>query len=308
MLGVEIQCRTSNYLLVLVDGRTTRSIRRWKTTDYRWKQDRDIDENSGTCRVSVSEAARYAKDTTKQVIPVTAEVPDAADSLNIEFERVKLKQEAATARDEGRLAEEAEGRELPERPLLEQKTLECAKENPSDLGTKVPENEPKSDHVSRLGIVAAISRFAVLWTTRAKLNCLDDSCKLTRADSASDEAIVSGYWFKRWNGESDWNGESGWNGGSDWISLCIRDKCWSRRSSRRSDAGLACGHEQIQRVESANAAQHRGAVERPRSKEREECASSRVAYARCAQVGETEHVSQQEYSISTSTGHGPKLV
>ena len=243
-----------------------------------------------------------SRDTINQVIPVTAEVPDAADSLNIEFERVKLTQEAAIARDEGRLAEEAEGRELPERPLLEQMTLECAKENPSDLGTKVPENEPRSDQVSRLGIVAVISRFAVLWTTRAKWDCLDDTCKLTRTDSASDEAIVSGYWFKRWNSESDWNG------GSDWISLCIRDKCWSRRSSRRNDAGLACGHEQIQRVESANAAQRRGAVEHPRSEEREECASGRLAYAQCAQVGETEHVSQQEYSISTSTGHGPKLV
>ena len=103
-----------------------------------------------------------------KVIPVTAEVPDAADSLNTEYERVKLAQDAAIARDEGRLAEEAEGKELPERPLLEQTTLECAMENPSDLGTKVPENEPKSDQVSRLGIVAAIRRFAVLWTTRAK--------------------------------------------------------------------------------------------------------------------------------------------
>ena len=252
--------------------------------------------------MSASEAAKYVKDTINQVIPVTAEVPDAADSLNIKFERVKLTQEAAIARDEGRLAEEAEGRELPERPLLEQMTLECAKENPSDLGTKVPENEPRSDQVSRLGIVAVISRFAVLWTTRAKWDCLDDTCKLTRADSACDEAIVSGYWFERWNSESDWNG------GSDWISLCIRDKCWSRRSSRRNDAGLACGHEQMQRVESANAAQRRGAVEHPRSKEREECASGRLAYAQCAQVVDTEHVSQQEYSISTSTGHGPKLV
>ena len=62
---------------------------RWETSDCRWKQDRDVDENSGTCRVSVSEAARYVKDTTKQVIPVTDEVPDATDSLNIEFERVK---------------------------------------------------------------------------------------------------------------------------------------------------------------------------------------------------------------------------
>ena len=65
---------------------------------------------------------------------------------------------------------------------------------------------------------------------------------------------------------------------------CIRDKCWSRRSR------LACCREQVQRVESANAVQRRGAVEHPRSKEREECASGRLAYARCAQVGETEHV------------------
>ena len=67
------------------------------------------------------------------------------------------------------------------------------------------------------------------------------ACELTRADSASDEVIVSGYWFKRWSGESDWNC------GNDWINLHIRDECWSRRSSRRNDAGLACGHERIRR-------------------------------------------------------------
>ena len=61
-----------------------------------------------------------------------------------------------------------------------------------------------------------------------------------------------------------------------------------------------------ERVESAIAAQRRGAVEHPRSEERKECASGRLACAQCAQVGETERVSQQE--CSTSTGHGPKLV
>ena len=40
-------------------------VSRWETSDCRWKQDRDIDENSGTCRVSVSESARYVKDTTE---------------------------------------------------------------------------------------------------------------------------------------------------------------------------------------------------------------------------------------------------
>ena len=57
-----------------------------------------------------------------------------------------------------------EGTELPERPLLEQTTLECAKENPIDIGTMVQENELRSDRVSRLRIVAVISRFAVLAT------------------------------------------------------------------------------------------------------------------------------------------------
>ena len=141
-------------------------VSRW---GRRWKQDRDVDENSGTCRVSVNEVARCVKDTTEQVTPATAEVPDATDSLNNEFERVResgeqffgahdvleqLTQTVAIAHDEGRLAEEAEGRELPESLLLEQTTLECAKENPSDLGTMVPESEARSDQVSRLEAVA----------------------------------------------------------------------------------------------------------------------------------------------------------
>ena len=295
-------------------------VGRWETSDCRWKQDRDIDESSETCRVAVNEAARYVKDTAEQVIPMTAEVPDAVENLNNEFERVKeseeqflgfhdvlepLTQKVAIPRDEGRLAEEAvlkakSACENPEWLLLELTTLECAKKNPSDLGTRIPESEARSDRVSRLGSVTVTSRFAVLWMTRAKWNCLGDTCELTRAGSASDEVIVSGYWFKRWNGASDWNG------GNDWINLHINDECRSRRSSRRNDAGLAWDHEQIQRVESAIAAQRRGAVEHPRSEERKKCASGRLACAQCAQVVETERVSQQEYS--TSTCHVQKLV
>ena len=56
-------------------------VSRWETSDCRWKQDRDIDENSETCRVAVNEAARYVKDTAEQVIPVTAEVPDATEKV-----------------------------------------------------------------------------------------------------------------------------------------------------------------------------------------------------------------------------------
>ena len=41
----------------------------------------------------------------------------------------------------------------------------------------------------------------------------------------------------------------------------------------------------------------------PKIENRRECASGRLAFTQCAQMGETENVSQQEYS----TGHRPKL-
>ena len=52
-------------------------VSRWEASDCRWKQDRDIDENSERCRVAVNEAVRYAKNTAEHVIPVSTEVPDA---------------------------------------------------------------------------------------------------------------------------------------------------------------------------------------------------------------------------------------
>ena len=82
-----------------------------------------------------------------------------------------MTRKVAIARDEARLAEEAvltsesRGRERPKKLLQEQTTLECATENPSDHGTKIPENEARSDRVSRQGIVAVISRFSVFWMT-----------------------------------------------------------------------------------------------------------------------------------------------
>ena len=49
---------------------------------------------------------------------------------------------------------------------------------------------------------------------------------------------------------------------ADSVSKFMR-KCWSRRSSREKNAGLACGHEQLKRVESADSAQRRDTVECP---------------------------------------------
>ena len=56
-------------------------------------------------------------------------------------------------------------------------------------------------------------------------------------------------------------------------------------------------------MESADAAQRWGAVEHPKARNREECASGRMACAQCAQMGEAESVSQQE----DSTSHGTRL-
>ena len=52
---------------------------------------------------------------------------------------------------------------------------------------------------------------------------------------------------------------------ADSVSKFMR-KCWSRRSSHENNAGLACGHEQVKRLESADAAQRRGTEECPRQK------------------------------------------
>ena len=51
----------------------------------------------------------------------------------------------------------------PAVPVMEPTTLECAKENPRYLGTRIPESESRSDRVSRFGIVSVACRFAVLW-------------------------------------------------------------------------------------------------------------------------------------------------
>ena len=43
--------------------------------------------------MAINDAARDAKDTAEQVIPVTAEVPDAPENLDNEFKHVKESEE-----------------------------------------------------------------------------------------------------------------------------------------------------------------------------------------------------------------------
>ena len=76
---------------------------------------------------------------------------------------------------------------------------------------------------------------------------------------------------------------------ADLVSMFVK-KCWSRRMSRENTAGLACGHEQVKRVESVDAAPTPRHSRVPEIEHRRECASGRLTCTLCAQMGETENV------------------
>ena len=89
---------------------------------------------------------------------------------------------------------------------------------------------------------------------------------------------------------------------ADSVSKFMR-KCWSRRSSRENNAGLACGHEQVKRLESADTAKSSA---RNRKSQRVRVRS--IACTQCAQIGETRNVPQQDRVNGTqSTGDRPRF-
>ena len=66
---------------------------------------------------------------------------------------------------------------------------------------------------------------------------------------------------------------------------------------------MLVGHEQVKRVGVGGCGPTPRRSRVPKIESRRECASSRLAFTQCAQMGETENVSQQE----CSTGHRPRL-
>ena len=142
-----------------------------------------------------------------------------------------------------------------------------AKENLNNLDTKALGREVISSCASGYlrGVVVAI----LVRTINANSNEFENGCHLKQAKDTKTGVAST----------------------ADSVSMFMK-KYWSRRSSRENNAGLACGHEQVKRVESADAAQRRGTVECPR-----------LACTQCAQMDETENVLQHEYS----TGHRPRL-
>ena len=121
-----------------------------------------------------------------------------------------------------------------------------AKENLNNLDAKALGREVISSCASGYVTISAITLRGVVVailvrTINANSNELENGCHLKQAkDTKTGVASVT-----------------------DSVSKFM-EKCWSRRSSRENNAGLACGHEQILRVESADAAQRRGTVECPR--------------------------------------------
>ena len=201
-------------------------------------------------------------------------VPDTIDSINNEAkvhekdqgEKLlgarkaleSLTQKVAIAHESGRRAEEAiavaefafaSPGEPPDKMSPGQDALENAKESPSDLGTRVLEREAMPSRVSKYGVVAVISRLATPWSTRVQWSSLGIICGLARTASASNEVIVSGYWPKRGNGTTTGVVEV-----ADSIPSSAV-KAGAGGAVARAMLVLACGHEQLQRVESAHAAQ-----------------------------------------------------
>ena len=130
------------------------------------------------------------------------------------------------------------------------------KENLNNLDTKALGREVISSYASGCVTIPAIALggvLAAIWvrTINANSDEFEDGLKRvkdTKTGVASTAGSVSKFMWK----------------------------CWSRRSSRENNAGLACGHEQVKRLESADAAQRRGTVECSRQKIEKEYAQRLV--------------------------------
>ena len=123
-----------------------------------------------------------------------------------------------------------------------------AKENLNNLDTKALGREVRSACASGYVTVPAIAMGGVL------------AAILVRTINANSDEFENGCRLKRVK-----DTKTGVASTADSVSMFTK-KCWSRRSSRGIDAGLACGHGHVKRMESADAAQRRGTVECPREK------------------------------------------
>ena len=189
-----------------------------------------------------------AEDGAERGVQVVEEVPDTIDSLNNEVKCARPVFVDPRSR----------GREPPDKISQELATFENANESPSNLDTRVLERDGMPSRVSKPGVATATSRLAVPWTTHTQWSYLGFICGLARTASASDEVIVNGHLSKRVNGTT-----TGVMEATDSISTFAVNA--GAGGAVAGDAGLACGHEQAQWLESAEAAQRCSAVEHPKA-------------------------------------------
>ena len=247
----------------------TRYVDRREARVQFWKENRTDDVNSEAPGVVADDTAENAKDTADQQYQVSVDEVDVADISNREAEGLKKRgeqflqvlempmQDTGTARDrklaKGSVLETepaavksaSREREFSVRVSREQDTSK-AKENLNNLGTKALGREAISSCASGYVTIPVITLRGVVVAT------------LVRTINANSEEFGNGCHLKRVK-----NTKTGVASTADSVATFMK-KCWSRTSSRGNDAGLACGHEQVKRVESADAAQRRGAVECPR--------------------------------------------
>ena len=121
-----------------------------------------------------------------------------------------------------------------------------AKENLNNLDTKAVVREVISSCAGGYVAIPAIALRGVV------------AAILVRTINANSDEFENGCHLKRVK-----DTKTGVASAADLVSTFMK-KCWSRRSSGENNAGLACGHEQVKRVKSADAAQRRGRVECPR--------------------------------------------
>ena len=131
---------------------------------------------------------------------------------------------------------ESRGREFSARVSREQGTTK-AKENLNYLGTKALGRDAISSCASGYASIPVITLRGVVVAT------------LVRTINANREEFGNGCHLKRVK-----ETKTGVASTADSVFTFMK-KCWSRRSSRGNDAGSACGHEQVKRLESADAAE-----------------------------------------------------
>ena len=120
----------------------------------------------------------------------------------------------------------------------------------SDLDTRALEREAMPRRVSKYGVVAVTRPICCALEHTGTVELLWLHLWASTTASASEEVIVNWYWYKRENDET-----TGVMEVADSIPTFAVDA--GGKSSRRSDAGLACGHEQLQRVESQSSTRKR---------------------------------------------------